>query len=181
MIPDDVEALALADAIGLLEPEEQRDLQQRVAALAPEGRAEVARLYDLAVNIGNSVELEPPPRVRGKLLATISGPTRYSIAAQEGEWKESGLPGIRSKVLAIDKIRGLVTMLVQADPGAIYPPHHHSGPEECYVIRGSVVIDGRVHRAGDFHHADSDSDHGPLITYEGTEVLIVGAIADYLQ
>jgi hypothetical protein len=181
MIPADVEALALADAVGLLEPDEQHELQQRVAVLGPEGRAEVARLYDLAVNIGSSVEQDPPPRVREKLLATISGPTRYSIGAQESEWKESGLPGIRSKVLAIDNVRGLVTMIVQADPGSIYPAHHHSGPEECYVIRGSVVIDGRLHRAGDFHHADSDSDHGPLLTYEGTEVLIVGAIADYLQ
>jgi quercetin dioxygenase-like cupin family protein len=180
MIPEDVEALALADAVGLLEPDEQRDLQQRVAALAPDGRAEVARLYDVAVNIGSAVEQDPPPRVREKLLAAISGPTRYSITAQEGEWKDTGLPGIRSKILSVDNLRGLVTMLVQGEPGAIYPPHHHSGPEECYVIRGSVVIDGRLHRAGDFHHADPDSDHGPLITYEGTEVLIVGAIADYL-
>ena len=180
MIPDDVEALALADAIGLLEPDEQQDLQARVAALGPEARAEVARLYDLAVTIGSTVEAEPSPRVRERLLDAISGPSRYSIGVAEGEWKESGLPGIRSKVLAIDNARGLVTMLVQADPGAIYPPHHHSGPEECYVIRGSVIIDGRVHRAGDFHHADADSDHGPLVTHEGTEVLIVGAIADYL-
>jgi anti-sigma factor ChrR (cupin superfamily) len=180
MIPDDVEALALADAIGLLEPDEQHDLQARVAALGPDARAEVARLYDLAVTVGAAVEEAPSPKVRERLLAAIAGPSRYSIGAHEGEWKDSGLPGIRSKILAIDDVRGLVTMLIHAEPGAIYPPHHHSGPEECYVIRGSVVIDGRLHRAGDFHHADSESDHGPLMTHEGAEVLIVGAIADYL-
>jgi hypothetical protein len=37
------------------------------------------------------------------------------------------------------------------------------------VIRGSVVIDGRVLRAGDFHHADAGSDHGEITTIEGAE------------
>ncbi|MBP7777316.1 MAG: hypothetical protein KA371_09330 [Acidobacteria bacterium] len=35
-------------------------------------------------------------------------------------------------------------------------------------------------RAGDFHHADEDSDHGEITTVDGAEVLIVGAIDDYL-
>ena len=34
--------------------------------------------------------------------------------------------------------------------------------------------------AGDFHHADEDSDHGEITTTDGAEVLIVGAIEDYL-
>ena len=33
---------------------------------------------------------------------------------------------------------------------------------------------------GDFHHADEDSDHGEITTTDGAEVLIVGAIEDYL-
>ena len=48
------------------------------------------------------------------------------------------------------------------------------------MISGSVVIDGRVLRAGDFHHADEDSHHGEITTSEGAEVLLVGAIDDYL-
>ena len=34
------------------------------------------------------------------------------------------------------------------------------------MISGSVVIDGRVLRAGDFHHAEGDSDHGEFTTTE---------------
>ena len=75
----------------------------------------------------------------------------------------------------------MATMLIRARPGAVYPSHRHSGPEECYVIRGSVIIDGRMLRAGDFHHADAGSDHGEITTTEGAEVLIVGAIDDYLR
>jgi anti-sigma factor ChrR (cupin superfamily) len=83
-------------------------------------------------------------------------------------------------VLAVDRARSLVTLLIRADPGAVYPPHKHHGPEDCYVISGSVVIDGRVLRAGDFHHADEDSEHGEISTTEGADVLIVGAVDDYL-
>jgi hypothetical protein len=37
-----------------------------------------------------------------------------------------------------------------------------------------------VLRPGDFHHADEDSEHGEITTTEGAEVLIVGAISDYM-
>jgi quercetin dioxygenase-like cupin family protein len=182
MIPDDLEALALADAIGALDVEEQRDLHARVAQLTPEAQNEVARVYEMSLTLATAVPpVDPPAHVRERLMARIGTPTRYSVLSSEGEWTESGLPGITVKVLSVDRVRGLVTMLIRGEPGAVYPPHPHSGPEECYVIRGSVHVDGRVLKAGDFHHADADSDHGELSTPDGAEVLIVGATADYLR
>jgi len=181
MIPDDLEALALADAIGALDAEERASLEARVALLTPEQQAHVASLYDVALALGSSVDqLEPPARVRGAVLAATRAPGRYSVFAGDRPWSDTPLSGIQMKVLSVDQARGVATMLIRAVPGAVYPSHHHSGPEECYVIRGSVVIDGRVLRAGDFHHADADSDHGEITTTEGAEVLIVGAIDDYL-
>ena len=44
MIPENVEALALADAIGALDPDERRELEASLAALPDEVRAEVADL-----------------------------------------------------------------------------------------------------------------------------------------
>lgn len=181
MIPEHIEALALADAIGALDVDEQRELQALVAALPPETREEIARLYDSAVALATSVEqFEPPAHVRDRVVAAVKTPGRYTVWAQSSEWVESGLPGIRLRVLAVDRARSMVTMALQAEPGAVYPSHRHSGPEECYVLKGSVVIDGRVLRAGDFHHADENSDHGEITTTEGAEVLIIGAIDDYL-
>jgi len=181
MIPEHIEALALADAIGALDADEQRELRSLVAALPPDARQEVARLYDSALALAASVpQIEPPPRVRDRVLAAVQTPGRYTVWAHASEWVPSGLPGIRLRVLAVDRARGNVTMALQADPGAVYPSHRHSGPEECYVLKGSVVIDGRVLRPGDFHHADEDSDHGEITTTEGAEVLIIGAIDDYL-
>ena len=73
-----------------------------------------------------------------------------------------------------------MTMLLRGEPGATYPAHRHTGAEECYVIRGSLVIEGRLLRAGDFHHAEGGSHHGPLRTDEGVEVLLVAAASDYV-
>ncbi len=182
MIPEDLEALALADVAGALEPDEQQDLYARVAALPPDVQDQVALLYELSTTLASGVpQVDPPPRVRDQLLARIGTPTRYSVLTHEGEWMESGLAGITMKILAVDRAQGLVTMLIRGEPGAVYPSHHHSGAEECYVIRGTLHVDGRVLRAGDFHHADAGSDHGELSTPDGAEVLIVAATADYLR
>ena len=181
MIPDEVEALVLADSVGALDADERAELAARLAGLSPEEQAQVAQLYDAALAVADSVELvAPSARVRDRVLAAARTPSRYTVHAGEADWFETGLPGIRAKVLAVDRVRSLATLLIRAEPGAVYPSHRHHAPEECYVIRGSVVIDGRVLHAGDFHHADADSDHGEITTADGAEVLIVGAIEDYL-
>lgn len=181
MIPEDVEALALADAIGALDPDEQAELAARLAELPAEDRAAVGRLYDTATLLAASVDqVAPPPGVRERVLAAATAPDRYTVHASTVDWFDTGLPGIRAKVLALDKGRDQATLLVRAEAGAVYPSHTHHAPEECYVVRGSIVIDGRTLHAGDFHHADAGSDHGELTTVDGAEVLIVGAIEDYL-
>jgi quercetin dioxygenase-like cupin family protein len=181
MIPDELEALVLADSVGALDPDERVELQARLDALTPEQRSEVSRLYDAGAAMVLTVpQPEPPAHVRERVLAAARTPVRYTVWAAEAAWIDTGLAGIRARVLAVDKVRSLVTLVIRAEPGAVYPAHKHHGPEECLVISGSVVIDGRVLRAGDFHHADEDSDHGEITTTEGAEVLVVGAIEDYL-
>ena len=181
MIPADIQALALADAIGALDPDERVDLETRLAALPSSVRAEVAQLYDASVEIAaTAIGEHPSPRVRDALLAKVGTPANHTITAAEGEWVDTGVPGIRVKILAIDRERDRVTMLLRGEPGARYPAHRHSGPEECYVIRGSAVVEGRLLHAGDFHHAEGDSDDDELWTDDGVEVLIVASASDYL-
>lgn len=180
MIPAHVEALALADAVGALDPEEQGELAAQLARMSPAEREEVTRLYELPLALAATLPQEgPAPGVRDRVLAAIATP-HYTLLASDGEWKASPLPGISIKVLAVDRPRSLVTMLLRAQPGARYPSHRHSTCEECFVVAGSVVIEGRTLGAGDFHHAEGDTDHGEIYTTTGAEVLIVGAIADYL-
>ena len=99
MIPDDIQALALADAIGALDPDERRHLQARVATLPSNVREEVALLYDASVEIAASVISETPsPAVRDALLTKITAPSNHTITATDGAWIESAVPGVRMKI-----------------------------------------------------------------------------------
>ena len=70
MIPDDLEALALADAIGALDAEDRLALEARVATLGPDQRAAIASLYDVALALGATVDqAEPPAHVREQVMA----------------------------------------------------------------------------------------------------------------
>ena len=64
--------------------------------------------------------LEPPAHVRERVLAAARKPARYTVWAADAEWADTGLPGIRSRVLAVDKVRSLVTLMIRAEPGAVY-------------------------------------------------------------
>jgi anti-sigma factor ChrR (cupin superfamily) len=77
------------------------------------------------------------------------------------------------KVLALNKRRGYATLLLDVAPGTRFPSHHHGGAEECYVVSGSLFTCGRRLGAGDFVHADADTDHGELWTEEGCRVILV--------
>jgi quercetin dioxygenase-like cupin family protein len=181
MIPPDIEALALADAVGVLEPDEQRQLAEQVAGLPADVQAEVWQLYDHTLDVAALAEdVAPTPAVRGRVLAATQVPSRYSVAGGDGGWVDTPLPGIQLKILAVDRERQVATLLIKGGPGAVYPSHRHTGPEECFVLRGSIVQDGRTYHAGDFIHADEGSDHGAITTVDGAEVLLVAAIKDYL-
>ncbi len=123
---------------------------------------------------------EPSPDLRERLLARVAASQVYSVRATDGQWLASAIPGITVKVLSMDRARNSATLLVRAEPGAVYPPHRHSGNEDCYVLSGSIQVAGQRLFAGDFHHAEADSDHGELSTETGAEVLLVVAASDYL-
>ena len=89
MIPDDIEALALADAAGALEPDEQRELVQRIAALPSGVRGEIARVYETSLRLAASAPpQQPSPAVRERLIAALRGSTNYTIPADAGGWSE---------------------------------------------------------------------------------------------
>jgi quercetin dioxygenase-like cupin family protein len=117
-------------------------------------------------------------------MAAVSAPSpgepvRYTLTAAQGEWIETPMAGITMKVLSLDKARDSAVLLVRGEAGARYPAHHHSKAEECYVISGEVLIHGQLLKAGDFHHAEPDSDHDALYTPAGVEVLLVVSASDY--
>ena len=129
---------------------------------------------------------EPRPEVKRRLMASVldaapPAPDGFAFRfAADDAWVPHPVPGIRMRVLAINQGGGYATLLLDVAPGTRFPAHHHSGAEECYVISGSVFSCGRKFGAGDFLHADADTEHGELWTEEGTQVLLVVPPEDYM-
>jgi anti-sigma factor ChrR (cupin superfamily) len=129
----------------------------------------------------------PSPDVRTRLLARIAGeaappaPAGFSFRfASDERWLPHPVPGIRMKVLAMNRKAGYATLLLDVAPGTRFPAHFHHGAEECFVVSGSVSTCGRRMVAGDFLHADAGTDHDELRTEEGCRVLLVVPPEDYL-
>jgi hypothetical protein len=78
LIPEDLEALALADSIGALDQDEQAELNARRAALSPEDQAEIARLYETASALATAVITDPPAHVRERMLSALRTPSRQT-------------------------------------------------------------------------------------------------------
>jgi anti-sigma factor ChrR (cupin superfamily) len=119
----------------------------------------------------------PSPEVRGRLLRALQAPSApggFSFAwADDDRWLAHPVPGIRMKILALNRARGYATLLLDVAPGTRFPSHHHGGAEECYVLSGSLFTCGRHLYAGDFVHADPGTDHAELWTEEGCRVILV--------
>ena len=130
-------------------------------------------------------EVEPSPDVKQRLMARIALPPapagfgfRYE---READWLQHPVPGIKMKVLSLSRDHGYATLLLDVAPGTHFPAHHHTGgDEECYVVSGSLYTCGRHLVAGDFVHADAETDHGELWTEEGCRVILIVPPEDYM-
>jgi anti-sigma factor ChrR (cupin superfamily) len=120
---------------------------------------------------------EPGPDVRRRLMARVAASPdpdvfAFQLAADD-RWLPHPVPGIRMKILALNKARGYATLLLDVAPGTRFPSHHHGGAEECFVVSGSIFTCGRRLGPGDFVHADAGTDHGELWTDEGARVILI--------
>jgi anti-sigma factor ChrR (cupin superfamily) len=126
----------------------------------------------------------PSSAVKARLMAALASPPvprGFAFRFRDDEaWLPHPVPGIRMKVLALDRTADYAVLLLEAAPGTRFPPHHHRRAEECYVLSGSLTTCDRRMTAGDFLHADADTDHGELFTEGGAQVLLVVSADDYI-
>ena len=130
----------------------------------------------------------PRPEVKNRLMARIAADEpaapegfTFNMAAEFRKWIPHPVPGIRVRVLAMNRDRGYATLLLDVSPGTRFPAHHHGGAEECYVLSGSLFTWGRRLGPGDFLHADADTEHSEMWTDEGCQVLLVVPPEEYLS
>jgi len=134
------EALVKDSASAALRARLLQETSRAPERYSPFGRA-LSELFDL-----------PRDSVRELLART----------AEPGEWKWSGLPGIRKlDVQAGPKSAAAQTYLVKFSAGVRFPTHRHDGAETVLVLAGSYMEDGgRRFDTGDIHRMESGSEHG---------------------
>lgn len=143
--------------------------------------------FDDVVGLGlaTSAGAEAPSTdVRAKLMDRVRNatePAGFSFTwSADQNWIPHPVPGIRMKVLALNRQRRYAALLLDVEPGTRFPSHHHGGAEECYVVSGSLFTCGRRLGPGDFVHADANTDHGELYTEEGCRVILVAPPEEHL-
>lgn len=190
---------AISVGFGTIDPDVKWELRRQIMAAAPDVRREAAHLIELSAQLSSLVPMHTPPKsVKTALMSRIealaneeiyspsvkeqSSETHFQyLRTTEAEWSKHPLvPAIRVRQLAVDTQRKFAVIQMSVPPKTVYPPHHHTQSEECYVISGDLRAGGRILGAGDFLHADAQSDHGELYTEYGAEVLLVVELDDYL-
>ena len=179
--------LAALHAVGALDGAEAREFEAVLATACADARAEVRRMNDTAAALTCACTAPPPAHLKAKVLARIRQPSRsaaaqrslFFVTRDEGEWQPLPVPGVRMKELAADARRGTSVRLYELAPGARFPHHHHSGPEECFVVSGDFHVEGRVLQGGDFHHAEEGTDHCESYTVAGCQLLVMATTTDY--
>jgi anti-sigma factor ChrR (cupin superfamily) len=98
----------------------------------------------------------------------------------EPEWAQVA-PGISVKLLATDRERNRVSMLVRLAPGTDYPPHTHAGVEELHLLQGELWIDDRKLHAGDYNRAEPGSADKRVWSETGCACVLVTSTKDALS
>ena len=97
----------------------------------------------------------------------------------EPEWEQAA-PGIDCKLLASDRERHRVSMLVRLAPGANYPAHIHAGVEELYLLDGELWIDERKLLPGDYNWGAPGAADEHVRSETGCTCLLITSTKDIL-
>ncbi|HJT18600.1 MAG TPA: cupin domain-containing protein [Thermoanaerobaculia bacterium] len=130
--------------------------------------------------------LRPSSSLRTRLAERIAAeqgrPPAPPPAAtyREPEWEEVA-PGIFCKLLANDADRDRVSMLVRLLPGVEYPPHHHAGLEELFLLEGELWIDDRKLYPGDYNRAEAPSGDKRVWSETGCTCVLITSTKDILD
>lgn len=173
-------------AVGALPPEEMRAMEAHVAA-CPECGRELESLREVTESLASwpTDVLRPAPDLWNRLTQRIAAETGAPPVLPKGnerlepEWEEVA-PGISCKLLATDRERGRVSMLVRLAPGAAYPPHTHAGSEELHLLDGELWINDRKLHPGDFNQAVADTSDVRVWSETGCTCVLITSFHDVL-
>jgi len=158
--------------------EQCRECRRELEALRPI----VAAFVDWPTDV-----LRPPTPLWDRLAQRIGiDPMAGSSPADERGWREEPpwkevAPGISCKLLATDRARERVSMLVRLAPGVAYPPHSHAGVEELHLLEGELWIEDRKLFPGDYNRAEPGTSDNRVWSETGCTCVLVTSFTDSLR
>ena len=167
---------AVEYALGLLGEEDRHAFAQRLKS-DEALRAQVEYWEGIFSDLP-AAEAEPPSSgMFEKILDRIEGsgadlPGTLTNRAGTANWFEIS-PGIKGRLLHIDRTLNRKHLLIRMAPGATYQPHPHDADEQTLVIEGDLSFGPLDLKAGDFHTATPSSLHPPGSTVNGCLVHVI--------
>jgi anti-sigma factor ChrR (cupin superfamily) len=181
---DDLDLVFLY-ALRSLPPSEIPVVEAHISACA-ECRQELDMLRPIIGGISWPTDvLRPSTTLWERLARRIAAETGQEPVVPGSErwaepaWEEAA-PGISCKLLATDAEKDRVSMLVRLAPGTEYPPHHHAGVEELYLLHGELMIDDKKLHPGDYYRAEADSADQRVWSETGCTCVLLTSTRDIL-
>jgi anti-sigma factor ChrR (cupin superfamily) len=130
--------------------------------------------------------LRPPASLQERLALRIAKETgKQPVPPPAPQWSEPEweqvAPGIECKLLAADREKHRVSMLVRLAPGASYPPHTHAGVEELHLLDGELWINGRKLVPGDYNYGAPGALDESVWSETGCTCVLVTSTQDTLR
>lgn len=166
---DSPEVLAALFVLGALPDAEAQAFAAQLEAGDESAWTATRDLAPVALRLADDLpSVEPDPQVLQGLLARIDGLSSqpalnsgsyFFQAAAEAAWEETGVAGIRRRLLHLDPDNRRYSALIRFEPGAVYPVHRHIGTEECLMLEGDMRSNGRVLGPGDYERSADSTRH----------------------
>ncbi len=177
---------------GLMTGEEAAAFERDVAAFSAEEKESFAQLSDTAslVVMACVSRVKAPASARAELMAragitadklvSAAVPVsldKFTYLMNDEGWEPLPFPGARLKLLFAHPHGGHRAMLLELQPGVHLPEHPHSGHEECLILRGDLINEGRRLGPGDYVRASVGTDHLEVYSEGGCLCLIIASAA----
>ena len=162
--------------LGLLGKEDRRQLASKLGS--DEALQAQVEYWENAFSDLQAAETEPVPAgLFEKILDRIDSgdaqlPGTLTTRAAAAIWYDIS-PGIKGRVLHVDRAQNRQYLLVRMQPGSCYQSHSHDSDEQALVLEGDLNFGDLKLGPGDFHVATPASSHPPGRTVNGCLVHVV--------
>ena len=176
--------------LGELPAEAAEAVQRHLKGGCQDCRMAVGKDMAAMSAIGLTASAPVPANLKARLMERVrTGHTSAFVEPQPGllvafsaqvPWEETGLAGVRRKLLHRDTGTGTITAIVHMDAGIRYPAHRHAGMESLFMLSGTLDVSGIRVRAGDLCLAHAHTVHGEVHAIEASDFLVIANEADEL-